>query len=69
VAWIYGIELYVPDAPNVRKIEVRESDQTSGRSASTLLDSGRAVSPRSLAIRGSMISWKNAGQLRTATLR
>lgn len=74
VGWIYDITAFGGDASDrtttvTRTFEVRKSDEGSGRVASTLLDSGLSVDPRSLAIRGTTISWKNAGALRTAPLR
>jgi hypothetical protein len=71
IAWIWDTSKTVtfPELITTRTIQVRKSDRSSGRSSSTLLDSTLTVDTRSLAIRGSTISWRNAGQLRTATLR
>jgi hypothetical protein len=72
VAWIWDTSKTVtfPQLVTTRTVQVRKSDRSSGRFSSSLLDSGLGlVDPRSLAIRNSTISWKKAGQLRTAQLR
>jgi translation elongation factor P/translation initiation factor 5A len=71
VAWIYDIgeSRSFPVTSMSRTIEVRKASRGTDISVSTLLDAGLTVDTRSLAVRGSTISWKNAGQLRTAGLR
>jgi hypothetical protein len=66
VAWIYDITAFGGDPSgatrtSMRTFEIRESDKGSGRFASTLLDSGLSVDPRSLALRGATIVEERRG--------
>lgn len=71
VAWIVDVTAFgdSPSVPPMRITEVRRSDRGSGRLSSVVIDRGPTVDPRSLAIRGATISWRNASQLRAAPLR
>jgi hypothetical protein len=46
-------------------VEVRKAD----RSGAALLDSGPAVDSGSLRLRGSKLTWKHGGRIRSATLQ
>jgi hypothetical protein len=63
VAWIAQTNSIIGRGSEV--LEVHRIDPR----GPALLDVGRSIGPRSLRLRGSTLSWRAAGQTRSATLR